>query len=114
MVQSSVTFFDGLIAEYRENDRLLGVMTGTVDGEAHPTGLVLQHVMVWPGVPAGTLLRMLMQAEQAAWLRAEYIILDVEHTHPHATLLHALAERRGFREYAKSEKTTWYIKRRPE
>jgi len=104
----SSAIFDGLIAEYRESGRLLGVMTGVQRERV----IYLQHVMVWPHAPAGTLLRMLDRIERLAWDRQpESVVLDVEHDHPFAAALKVLARRRGYQPFRETDTTTWFVKR---
>ena len=107
--------YAGIIAEYREDGRLLGVMTAVLKPVVSwRNAIVLQHVMLWPGAPNGALVRMLVEVEGAAW--AEYspdaIVLDVEHAHPYAKVLRRLARIRGFRHHSSTDSTTWFIKER--
>lgn len=110
---SHVQFFPGTIAEYRSGDgRLIGVMTAVTDPATQD--LCLQHVMLWPGVEPAALIRMLRDVEVDAWryIRPPRIFLDIEHAHPSRDALRAVAERRGFKFFYKTDTTTWYVKER--
>ena len=109
---SSVRLFNGVIAEYREDSgRLLGVMTGVRDENGD---VLLQHMMLWPKVDPSAMLRMLRDVENEAWqqLAPARIFLDVEHNHPSAEGLRALAARRGFKFWHADTTTTWFVKER--
>jgi hypothetical protein len=112
-VTATVRRFPGLIAEYRTGEgRLLGIMTAVRDEATRD--VCLQHIVVWPDAPGGTLTRMLRDVEIDAWrdLRPARIFLDVEHQHPYAAQLRAVAERRGFRLWHADHATTWFVKER--
>lgn len=107
----SAALYEGYIYELREQGRLLGIATGVWDPNDSES-LLLQHIVVWPGAPHGTLLRLLHAAERAAWrsLRPKRLYLDIEHQHPNAKRLRRLAERFGYRAYCRTNSTTWFIK----
>lgn len=99
--------YSGLIFEYREGGKLLGVMTGI----ERDTGIYLQHVMMWPGAPMGALVRMLIVAErQARERKPTYIVLDIENDHPQRETLTALAARRGYQKFTQDGQSTWFVK----
>ena len=100
----------GWVAEYRDDTgKLLGAMTGVTSPEGD---MLLQHVMLWPGVPLGTLPRMLRVIERRVWeeVRPRRIFLDVERAHPGALALQRMALRHGFRYFHEDDNTTWYVK----
>ncbi len=100
----------GLLFEYREDTRLLGVITAVyADGIA-----LLQHLMIWPGAPATTLARMVKAVEARLWEDGiESIELDIEHAHLYCDALAFLAWRRGYVVCEQDETTTWFKKERP-
>ena len=87
-----------------------GVLTAYEDGE----GVVLEHVIAFPGVPRGTLAAMLEAGLEEAWARGyQYVTFMLPHAFPLTPVLRRLGERLGFTPYAGSESVTWYVRWRP-
>lgn len=87
-----------------------GLITGYEEG----TGFLVEHVVVWPNTPLGTLRRMLQSGMQEAWTRElDHLIVMIPRVYSKADALILLARRMGFTEYAGTEEAAWFVRYRP-
>lgn len=89
-----------------------GWPTGCLTGYLNRAGaFVLEHVVAFPGAPAGTLMAMLKACLAEAWEREyPHVRIYIPADHPQHQGLTALATRCGFSEYATG---WWVLHRRP-
>ena len=84
-----------------------GVLTGYVDG----TTFRVEHVIVLPGSPAGTLVRMLRAGLDEAWRRGyASVALHLPHAFPLTPALTQLARRLGFDWYTRDGFATYWVR----
>lgn len=96
------------VITYQENGWPVGVLTGY--GLTGGDTWHIEHVIVFPHAPRGTLLRMARAGIAEAW--AQYyskIIFGVPMNHPNAYPLTQLAWRLGFRPYTANEYAWWVL-----
>lgn len=87
----------------------LGQSRGIVTGYELDGMFVVEHVIVFSGMPKETLLHMARAALAEATARFATIVCCVPERYPLSRGLHALAERLGFTEYARVDELIWYV-----
>ena len=95
---------------YQADNWPLGVITGYENEH----GFFIEHVIVFPHVPRGTLLRMLRAGMAEAWDRGYCAIrFCLPEEFPLTFQLTSLARRLGFEPYIETMGMTFYIRWRP-
>lgn len=100
-----------IVFTYQPQGWPLGVLTGHPDGAG---GFALEHVIVLPGAPVTTLLRMLHAGLEEAWRRHfDYVTFFLPHDLPIREPLEQVGTRMGFRVYETTNEADWYVRYRP-
>ena len=109
MVTQGELKLDRLVWTYWAANAPAGLITGYKDEQ---DGVMIEHIVIFPGQSAGILVRMLRAALLEAWEREyAYVALAIPHNRPPGLL--ALAERMGFEPYETDDRAVWFVRYRP-
>ena len=100
---------DRIVFTYAPNDLTLGVLTGYGLG----TMFVVEHVIVFPGSPRATPLRLVAAGLAEAWARYASVVFCLPKTWTLTPSLRTLGEHFGFVAYAEDEDLMWYVAWKP-
>ena len=101
---------DRQVWTYEPDGWPLGVLTGY----ARDDGVVLEHMIVFPGAPPSTLVSMLAEGAETAWAHGyAFVIFGLPHAMPRRDQLVSLARSVGADVYAQDEQAAHFVLRRP-
>ncbi len=96
-----------LVFTYQPDGLPRGLITAVEDTD----GLVLEHVVVFPGAPAGTLLRLVrIGLKHCAEFGFRSVRFGMPDAFPLASGLGRLATRLGFEVYLREDGWTWWVR----
>lgn len=99
---------DRMVTTFEVDGWPVGVLTGC---EREGNTYYLEHVIVLPRAPRGTLMRMLKAGIEEAWtLRFGSIVYCIPDDFPPRRGLERVGQRLGFQAYTHEEGATWYSK----